>query len=312
MTTIQNTTRRALDFSQQQTSSEVFLRSPLLTSHTAGWRGIHLEYHHQSPYQKPESYSVGHLIFIHTTPSSGVCVIDGHLSPKQVACGDISIIPAYVPYQAESYSERKFIILSLEPTQFSRVVCESVDPDQVELSPVFSQPDPLIYQIGLALKTQLEADGAGSRLYAETMANALAVHLLKHYTSQKITVGNYSGALTRANLNQVIDYIDTSLDQDLSLNEMAAIVQMSPTYFASLFKRSTGISPHKYVIKHRVERAKLLLLSTDLTISEIASQVGFASQSHLTQQFKRLITMTPKQIRSDRSASGTTSPIMSG
>ncbi len=110
-----------------------------------------------------------------------------------------------------------------------------------------------------------------------------------------ITFKNRS--LTPTQLQQVLDYINTHLNRDLSLVQIAGVINISPTYFASLFKRATGISPHQYVIQQRVERAKLLLSKTDLMIADIALQVGFSSQSHLTQQFKRLTSMTPKQIR---------------
>jgi AraC family transcriptional regulator len=110
-----------------------------------------------------------------------------------------------------------------------------------------------------------------------------------------ITFKNRS--LTHTQLQQVSDYINTHLDRDLSLVQIAGVINISPTYFASLFKHATGISPHQYVIRQRVERAKLLLSKTDLMIADIALQVGFSSQSHLTQQFKRLTSMTPKQIR---------------
>jgi AraC family transcriptional regulator len=107
---------------------------------------------------------------------------------------------------------------------------------------------------------------------------------------------NYKG-LTHTRLQQVLDYIQTHLDRDLSLSELAKVINISPTYFASAFKQAIDISPHQYVIQQRVEQAKLMLSKTDLAISDIALQVGFASQSHLTQQFKRLTGMTPKQIR---------------
>ena len=110
-----------------------------------------------------------------------------------------------------------------------------------------------------------------------------------------ITFNNRS--LTSTQLQQVRDYINTHLDRDLSLVQIAGVINISPTYFASLFKSATGISPHQYVIRQRVERAKLLLLKTDLMIADIALQVGFSSQSHLTQQFKRLTGMTPKRAR---------------
>ncbi|MBW4671976.1 MAG: helix-turn-helix transcriptional regulator [Cyanomargarita calcarea GSE-NOS-MK-12-04C] len=72
---------------------------------------------------------------------------------------------------------------------------------------------------------------------------------------------------------------------------------MSPHYFSLLFKQSTGMTPHKYVIRTRVERAKELLLKSEMAISEIAQSVGFASQSHLNFHTKRLLGVTPKSIQ---------------
>ena len=119
------------------------------------------------------------------------------------------------------------------------------------------------------------------------------IHLLRRY----LTVTHQNSSLTHTQVQQAIDYIHTHLDRELSLVEIAEVVNISPTYFASLFKRATETSPHQYVIRQRVERAKMILLKTDLTISDIALQVGFSSQSHLTQQFKRFTGMTPKQVR---------------
>ena len=111
------------------------------------------------------------------------------------------------------------------------------------------------------------------------------------------TVAFQNRGLTDAQLQQAIDYIHTHLDQELTLEQIAAVINISPTYFASLFKRTTGISPHQYVIRQRVKRAKIMLVKTDLAIADIALQVGFSSQSHLTQQFKRFTGVTPKQVR---------------
>ncbi|MBD2234961.1 helix-turn-helix transcriptional regulator [Phormidium tenue] len=111
--------------------------------------------------------------------------------------------------------------------------------------------------------------------------------------------------LTHTRLQQVLGYICTHLDsaeptlreRDLSLTELAEVISISPTYFATLFKQAMGISPRQYVIQQRVEQAKLMLSKTDLAIADIALQVGFSSQSHLTQHIKRSTGKTPKQIR---------------
>nr|WP_242028581.1 AraC family transcriptional regulator [Pseudanabaena sp. FACHB-2040] len=135
------------------------------------------------------------------------------------------------------------------------------------------------------------------QLYVESLTQILVIHLLRHYSTLTQPIASQNNSFTRIQLEQAIDYIHTYLNRELSLAKLASVVNISPTYFASLFKQATGISPHQYVIQQRVEKAKLMLKKTDLAIADIALQVGFSSQSHLTQQFKRLTGMTPKQIR---------------
>jgi AraC family transcriptional regulator len=84
------------------------------------------------------------------------------------------------------------------------------------------------------------------------------------------------------------------LDRNISLAELARIVQFSPYHFAHLFKQSTNTSPHQYVIRCRIERAKQLMGMGNLSIAAIAQTVGFASQGHFTYHFKRLVGVTPK------------------
>lgn len=129
------------------------------------------------------------------------------------------------------------------------------------------------------------------------LTQVLVIHLLRHYSTFTPTITSENRSLTHTQLQQAIEYIHTHLNRNLSLVEIAGVINISPTYFANLFKRATGTPPHQYVIQQRVERAKMLLKTTNLEIADIALQVGFSSQSHLTQQFKRLTRMTPKQAR---------------
>lgn len=133
--------------------------------------------------------------------------------------------------------------------------------------------------------------------YVESLTQILVIHLPRHHSTPTRPIPLQNGGLTHLQAQQVIDYIHTHLNRDLSLAELASVVNISPTYFANLFKRTVGTSPHQYVIQQRVERAKVMLKKTNLAIADIALQVGFSSQSHLTQQFKRLTGMTPKQVR---------------
>ncbi len=125
----------------------------------------------------------------------------------------------------------------------------------------------------------------------------LAAHLLRHYCVRKYTVGNYSGGLPKSKLRQVTDYINDNLDQDLRLDDLAAIAQMSPYHFTRLFKQSTGLTPRQYVIRCRIEAAKRLLARWELSITQISQRLGFASHSQITTIFRKHTGTTPTTYR---------------
>lgn len=284
-----------VDFAKEKEEGyrRIFSRSPLLSSISANWDGIHIAYDYFPPGQTPEISAKQHGIGIFIdmpTPAQAERIIDGQLRREQVVQGDIVVVPADTWQRVSSDTAAGAIVLSLEPEEFAR----TLEGNCIELVPHFATPDPLVHQIGLALKRALEHPGNSSRLYAETMITALMVHLLQYYSAQQLTLATYTGGLSKLKLQRVVDYIHAHLDQDLSLNELAAIVQISAHYFSQLFKQSTGITPHQYVIYCRIERAKELLTQGKLTIPDVARIVGFVDQSHLHRHFKRLVGITPK------------------
>jgi AraC family transcriptional regulator len=275
----------------------IFSRSPLLTNLTAGWPGIYLAYDYQPPGEIPEVFAKQHGVAIFTdvpTPIQAERTLDGRFRREQVCQGDILVTPANIGSRVQWDRAGGVIYLGFDPIILNRVLWESPEADRMELVPHFATPDPLVYQLGLAMKSLLENQGASSRLYAETMASALIVHLLQYYSSQVPRLRQYPGGLSRHQLRQVITYIQEHLDQALGLDELAAIVNMSSHYFLQLFKTSTGFTPHQYVIRCRVERAQELLRQGNLTITEVARRVGFVDQSHLHRHFKHWVGVTPK------------------
>lgn len=288
-----------IDFSKEKEAGyqRVFSRSPLLTNLSAEWNGVYFVYDYQPPGETPEVAATQHGVAIFTevsTPIQAERKLDGRFRREQVVQGDIIVTPANIGTRAQWDTEGGVICLGFEPSVFAHAMYEMLDPDHIQLVPHFATPDPLVHQIGLALKTALENQGNGSRLYAESMVNALIIHLLQHYSAQPPSLRDYYGGLPKHKFRQVVDYIHEHLAQDLGLEELATVVQMSSHYFCQRFKQSTGMTPHQYVIRCRVERAKELLLQGELKIAEIAGKVGFVDQSHLSRHFKRLIGITPK------------------
>lgn len=219
--------------------------------------------------------------------------------------GDVTILPAGLPSQWGWRGDWSVDCLHmyLEPSFLEEVsVSTGVDAAGVEIKNVFGVRDPQVEQVGKSLLSELEDGGLIGDLYAQSLTNVLMIHLLRHHSSlgrrdaRKIE-REYKGALSKRALRSVTDYVGDNLVHDLTLEELAGIAHMSPYHFSRLFKRSTGLSPHQYVVRKRVERAKELLTNTDLSLHEVALSVGFADQSHLSRYTKRLLGVSPKSLR---------------
>src|SRR5262249_29200559 len=145
---------------------------------------------------------------------------------------------------------------------------------------------------------ELTAGGAGGPLAAESLANLLAVHLIRHALAPGQPTRRRDGALPPAKLRAVIAYVDEHLDASPTLEHMAARAPLTAYHFTRQFKIATGQPPHQYVISRRVERAQHLLQhDRDLSLAEIAACAGFSDQSHFSRHFKRLIGVTPGRFR---------------
>ncbi len=290
----------SLELSQQWNKTLMF------SSRQMNWNGVLVE-QCQSPASAFEIELPAlsdHWLYFHTgNPAPLVQERDDRLQESILHKGDSFLVPAGQPSywcQAPDMSDDICAPLNicLKPELIQQVAeASDIDSKRFDLVHCFGQQDLQLHQIGMLMFAELRSGGMMGQLYVESLTQILVIHLLRHYSTLTQPIASQNSRLTRTQVQQAIDYIHAHLNRDLSLAELASVVNISPTYFASLFKHAMGISPHQYVIQQRVERAKVMLSKTDLAIADIALQVGFSSQSHLTQQFKRLTGMTPKQIR---------------
>lgn len=193
------------------------------------------------------------------------------------------------------------LYLYLAPSLVEQVVAEMGrnDPTHVKMVKQFNIHDPLIEQIGFSLVGELESGGVAGRVYAESLANALTLHLLRLSSTASLLPPSSQRPLTQRQISIVQDHIYDRIDQDIPLRELATSIGMSVSHFCRLFKQSTGLTPHQYVIACRVERARSLLLDKERTIAQVAHAVGFADQSHMNYHFKRLVGIPPGSVRKE-------------
>ena len=114
------------------------------------------------------------------------------------------------------------------------------------------------------------------------------------HASAKGSTDKYDGGLAPWQLRAAKEYLDEHFAEEISLAELAKLTRLSASRFARAFKASTGIPPYTWLLQRRVQEAQALLTKTDLAISEIAIQIGFADQSHFTKAFKRFAGTTPR------------------
>lgn len=135
-----------------------------------------------------------------------------------------------------------------------------------------------------------------------------AREIIKAYLGATLAPVEVLGGLPPRRLQRVLEHVRENIEKDLSVAEMAQVVGMSQYYFSKLFKMSTGTTPHQYVMRQRVERAQDLLRDGTLALVEVATRVGFETQSHFTSVFRRIAGITPKRYRELR-ADGMRDPL---
>jgi AraC family transcriptional regulator len=220
------------------------------------------------------------------------------LRSSEISRGHAHVGDGRFPFWFRSRASPSFFAIAMDAAFVKQLWEMEFDrADDFELKTAIGVRDPVINRIGLLGREELSEGGINGRLYGESLSAALGVHLLRQYGTFSRLPAIYKGGLASGPLKRVIEHINEHLQDELSLVELSRIAKLSPHHFATAFKASTGISPHRYVIERRINRARDLLLREEKTISEIAVAVGFSSQSHLTMNFRRKMGVTPRKFR---------------
>jgi AraC family transcriptional regulator len=212
--------------------------------------------------------------------------------------GEIAIFPARERHRARWFDEFHVLVLAVERGLLAEAADAAghTNPGQVHLRRELGCDDPLLRHLILALREALEVDQGINALYGESVAVAVAMHLTSRYATKPAT-GGKTTLLPMHRMRRVAEYVQAHLHTSISLQDLGDVAQMSVFHFSRLFKARTGVTPHQYVLKLRIARAKALLTDSSLTIAEIAAQCGFAHQQHFADAFRRYVGGTPTTYR---------------
>jgi AraC family transcriptional regulator len=213
--------------------------------------------------------------------------------------GTIFLLPRGTVDEVNWAGPTRRMALAIHPRLLTNALDETAHETDVELTEHWDLIDGHISALLLEMTADLDDGSPAGTIYGESLANALAVYLVKRYAVRQLTPAVYKGGLPGHRLKRVLDYIADSLEENISLSQLAAIAGMSPHYFSELFKQSTGRAPHNYVLLQRIERAKHQLRDPKRSIIDAGLDAGFQNPSHFARVFRKLEGTTPSKFRAD-------------
>jgi AraC family transcriptional regulator len=280
---------------------EPFLESrPTLSSAPLQWRGLALENHivpagfihrHEHPEHFIEVVFHGNVSYEVSRRGQ----TRRFLSQPRTIC----LLPRGSEHEVNWLQETQHIVLALKPCLLSNASEEIVHENNIELVEHWDLIDRHISALLMEMVADLEDGSPAGPLYGDSLANSLALYLLKRYSNVTMRLEPYRGGLPRSKLNRVLEYINANLSDKIELSVLANVAGVSAYHFARAFKQSTGESPHQYVLRMRIEKAKEFLVHSQLPVIEASALTGFVDQSHFSKVFRRIVGVSPSEYRNN-------------
>ena len=189
-------------------------------------------------------------------------------------------------------------ITCLDPELVRRSALETglANPDRIEIENAFQERDPVCAHLVHALEAEAQIGPyAAQSLVVQSIASALASRILARHNTLGARDKPLHGGLGIRTLRRVRAYIEEHVGEPISLDDLARVAGVSRFHFARMFRVSTGESPMGFLLRARIERGKARLKERDVSVSRLATELGFADQSHFTRTFRRLVGTSPKR-----------------
>jgi AraC family transcriptional regulator len=266
-----------------------------------GWDGVRVRGYRYTPLDVPIPGLQDYLVVVYqdgATPMNRRCI--GDWRSEWVAPGSISLLTHAAQSHWRWSDDIEVTHLYLSVGAVADVAAQAYERcvRDVTLFDVLRTDDPVLSGIAASLARESRAGGLGGRLYVDSLKNQACVHMLRHYADVSFRAPTSCGGLSVAQCRLLTQYVDENLDQNISLADLAGVVQLSVFHFIRKFSAEFGCPPHAYVMRRRIEQAKRQLKRRDIPLKVVAANCGFSDQSHMTRLFRRLLATTPAEYRS--------------
>lgn len=227
--------------------------------------------------------------------------VGGKWITRQIRAGDLFVTRSRTPYEVHFESppgqelDNLSLHIAVEPFLAALEVHYPGRAEHVEVVDFFGR-DEILWPICLACAELLAARVPGKSQRVAALTQLMAAHIVEKYTDAGQGPA-YRGGLPIGQLRKVEDYVSEHLAEEISVDQLAGLVELSSSHFAHVFKETTGTSPLQFVTLQRITRAQQLIRETSRSLIDVGLEVGYTSPSHFAQVFRRVVGVTPTDFR---------------
>jgi AraC family transcriptional regulator len=228
--------------------------------------------------------------------------VSGEWVTRQIRAGDLFVTRSRTPYEVQFESPRGqeldniSLHIAVEPFQTALEAHYPKGADRIDVMDFFGRDD-ILWPICRTCAELLAARVPGKSPRVAALTQLIAAHIVEKYTTAAASTPPQRGGLPIHQLRRVEDYIGERLDEDISVERLAELVELSPSHFAHVFKETTGMTPLQFITRQRITRAQQLIRETSRSLIDVGLEVGYTSPSHFAQVFRRVVGVTPTEFR---------------
>jgi AraC family transcriptional regulator len=229
--------------------------------------------------------------------------VGGKWITRKIQAGDLFVTRSRTPYEVDLQSppgqelDNISLHIAVEPFLAALEARYPGKADRVEVVDYFGR-DEILWPICLTCAELLAARVPGKSPRIAGLTQLFVAHLVEKYTTTPAKAPVYRGGLPIYQLRKVEDYVAERLAEEIPIEALAELVELSSSHFAHVFKESTGMTPLQFVTRQRITRAQQLIRETSRNLIEVGLEVGYSSPSHFAQVFRRVVGVTPTAFRS--------------
>lgn len=266
------------------------------------WSSIYASSQSEYPFEAFFSAVDDQLLVLHRSGPVSIDRLNGPRAQRRVVpAGGIHLVPGGMSFGFRLFQQLDTLHVYVRRNVIEEVAAEMAegDPTNIDIVGEFIDQDPQMHNLLQAVMFALEDGDYATALYVDCLSRAVASQLVRNYSNARLRQApNFSsGPIAGPIVNEAIAYMHDNIDRSISLDDIAEVVNRSPSHFARQFRNEMGLPPYQFLVNLRLDKAQALLRDTRLSIAEIAFECGFSHQEHLTRLFRRRFDTTPAAYR---------------